>query len=287
MNRLILALSLLCMALNLQAKKKEPDYPRAEIKVSYNYHEKFMRGNVEYAEHDVPMILLANSTLSKFYSPHTEYKDSLESTSSGRALSDKILTQAVKHALATGDQSLVDNFAYKTRMYVFKYYPDSVLKVFDSYMFEQDFHTEPLHEIRWRIVEDSTKSVLDYECLMAITEYHGRKWTAWFAPEIPVCDGLWKLRGLPGLILEATEEKGHHSFIADGIETTDQPIRPVYDSGKYEKMERIKMLRSLRHYRNNNLSIAKASTDGMLDLGQDAPVTEENRKYDFLETDYR
>lgn len=284
MNRLIFAISLFCMALNLHAKKREQDYPRAEIKVSYNYHEKFMRGNVEYAERDVPMLLLANSTQSKFYSPHTEYKDSLESTSSGRALNDKILTQAVKHALATGDQSLVDNFAYKTRMYVFKNYPDSILKVYDSYMFEHDLHMEPFSETEWRIVEDSTKSVLGYECLLATTEYHGRKWTAWFAPEIPVCDGPWKLRGLPGLILEATEEKGHHSFIANGIVTTDQPIRPVYNSGKYEKMERVKMLRSLRHYKDNNLSIAKASTDGMLDLGQDAPPQTE---YDFLETDYR
>ncbi len=283
-NRLLTISILLFLTLGANAKKKDRDYPRAEIKVSYNYHEKFMRGNVEYAEHDIPMLLLANSTQSKFYSPHTEYKDSLESTPSGKALSDKILTQAVKHALATGDQSLVDNFAYKTRMYVFKNYPDSVLKVYDSYMSENDFHTEPFSEIEWRIVEDSTKSVLGYQCIMATTVYHGRKWTAWFAPEIPVCDGPWKLRGLPGLILEASEEKGHHSFIADGIETTDQPIRPVYDSSKYEKMERIKMLRSLRHYRDNNLSIAKASTGGLLDLGQDArPQTE----YDFLETDYR
>ncbi len=231
MYRLIFAISLLCMALNLHAKKREQDYPRAEIKVSYNYHEKFMRGNVEYAERDVPMLLLANSTQSKFYSPHTEYKDSLESTSSGRVLCHKILSQAVKQALETGDQSLVDNFAYKTRMYVFKDYPDSVLTLFDSYMFEHDLHMEPFSEIKWHIVEDSTRSVLGYECRMATTEYHGRKWTAWFAPEIPVCDGPWKLRGLPGLILEATEEKGHHSFIADGIETTDQPIRPAYPSG--------------------------------------------------------
>lgn len=127
-------------------------------------------------------------------------------------------------------------------------------------MFEQDFHIEPFNEIEWCIVEDSTKLVLGYEYSMAIAEYHGRKWTAWLSPEIPVFDGPWKLRGLPGLILEATEEKGHHSFMADGIETTDQPIRPVYDSGKYEKMERVKMLRRLRHYRDNNLSIAKAST---------------------------
>lgn len=65
----ITILILLFMALIANAKKKMQDFPRAEIKVSYNYHEKLMRGNVEYAEHDIPMLLLANSNQSKFYSP--------------------------------------------------------------------------------------------------------------------------------------------------------------------------------------------------------------------------
>jgi len=47
-------------------------------------------------------------------------------------------------------------------------------------------------------------------------------------------------------------------------------------------MGRIDMLKGLRNYRDNGLSMAKASTG--LDLGSDAPPQPE---YDFLETDYR
>lgn len=59
---------------------------------------------------------------------------------------------------------------------------------------------------------------------------------------------------------------------------------PIYDKDRYESINRLDMLKSLRNYRDNSNSIAKASTGGMLDLGPDAPVQTE---YDFLETDYR
>ena len=44
-NRLIIVSVLICLFLGASAKKKSQDYPRAEIKVGYTYHKKFMRGN--------------------------------------------------------------------------------------------------------------------------------------------------------------------------------------------------------------------------------------------------
>jgi len=146
-----------------------------------------------------------------------------------------------------------------------------------------DIMTNRFSEIEWVIVEDSVKTILDYQCIMATTDYHGRKWTVWFTPEIPMQDGPWKLCGLPGLIMASSEQSGQHSFIATGIETSSQPIYPLF-STEYEKMSRLDMLRSLRNYRDNSNSMAKAATGGMLDLGPDAPPQTE---YDFLETDYR
>ena len=34
-------------------------------------------------------------------------------------------------------------------------------------------YEEPVAEMQWKVVEDSTKTLLGYECLMAIADYHG------------------------------------------------------------------------------------------------------------------
>lgn len=264
--------------------KKKADYPRAEIKVSYIYHEKFLRGNVEYTEKDLPMLLLVNAEQSKFFCPATEYKDSLESTPSGRAKAKQIFDIAVLKYIESKDESAMDAVTYKTFMYIFKDNAAQTITAYDiAGMGERGFYTEPYSELVWT-TGDSTKTIMGYECIMATADYHGRRWTAWFAPEIPVQEGPWKLRGLPGLILEASEPKGHHSFVADGIEQSDYPIYPIYNRDKYDRMSRIDMQRSRRNYLDNGHAINKAETGGMLDLGPDAPAQTE---YDFLETDYR
>ena len=286
LNRFVILIGLVSMiAFDISAKlSKKNDYPCADIKVSYNYHEKFLRGNNEFVEKDVSMLLLANSKQSKFYCPGTEYKDSLESTPSGRATRKQIRSIAYKKYHETGDESIMDGVVYQSFLYVFKDYAKEQSTIYDKAgILERGVYSESFSELTWEI-GDSTKTVLGYECVMATADYHGRKWTAWCTREIPVQDGPWKLRGLPGLILEATEEKGHHSFVADGIEQSNQIIYPIYDKDKYDKMSRKEMLKSLRNTRDNGNSIIKASTGGMLDLGQDSqPQTD----YDFLETDYR
>lgn len=283
-TRLIIASVLLCLFLGATAKKKDRDYPWAEIKVSYNYHNKSMRRDGSVVERDVPFILLANQNESKFYCPSTEYKDSLLSTPSGRTKEREMFDVAAAAYVQNRDCSAMDGVVYHTRLYVTKDFDKSVSTTYDKAgMGEYGYYEESFSEIDWVIDDDSTKTVLDYQCIMATTDYHGRKWTVWFAPEIPVHDGPWKLCGLPGLIMEASEPSGQHSFTATGIESSNQTVNPIFSS-EYEKMNRLDMLRNLRNYRDNSNSMAKAATGGMLDLGADAPPQTE---YDFLETDYR
>ena len=283
-NRLITMLVLLCLALGANAKKKKQDYPRSEIKVSYNYHYKFWRGSDGAVEKDTPFILLANHNESKFYCPSTEYRDSLLPTPSGSAKEKKMFDAAVAAYVQNRDESVMDAVVYHSRLYVTKDFAKSVSTTYDQAgMGEYGYYEEPFSEIDWQIVEDSTKTVLGYQCIMASTDYHGRKWTVWFTPEIPVQDGPWKLCGLPGLVMEACEPSGQHRFSITGIESSSQTIYPIFSS-EYEKMDRLEMLPNLRNYRDNSNSMAKAATGGMLDLGPDAPP---QREYDFLETDYR
>lgn len=184
------------------------------------------------------------------------------------------------------DRSAMDGVVYHSRLYVTKDFAKSVSTTYDQAgMGECGYYDEPFSEIDWLIVEDSTKTILDYQCVMATTDYHGRKWTVWFTPEIPLTDGPWIFCGLPGLIMEASEPSGQHCFTVTGIETSSQSIFPVFNM-EYEKMDRKDMLRAARHYRENSHAMFKAATGYELGGGVDAPVTEESRKYDYLETDY-
>ena len=60
-----------------------------------------------------------------------------------------------------------------------------------------NFYDEPFPEFSWEITGD-TAEVFGYDCIRAECDFRGRHWTAWFAPEIAVNEGPWKLRGLPG-----------------------------------------------------------------------------------------
>ncbi|MGV3461465.1 MAG: GLPGLI family protein [Flavobacterium sp.] len=72
-------------------------------------------------------------------------------------------------------------------------------------------------ELKWDIQQD-TKEIASYRCLKATTHYRGRQWDAWFAPDIPLPFGPWKLHGLPGLILEVSDRTNTYTYKALKIE---------------------------------------------------------------------
>lgn len=286
MRRFVTILMLISLFLMAGAKKKGRTYPLSEIKVSYNYHKKFVRGSDGVVEQNIPFILLAGRNQSKFYCPSTEYRDSLLSTPAGRAKEREMFDAAAAAYVMGRDRSAMDAVVYHSRLYVTKDYETSLTTLYDEAgMGEGGYYEEPFSEFECEIVADSTKMVLDYSCVMATADYHGRRWTLWFAPDIPLQDGPWKCCGLPGLILEASDMSGQHSFTATGIQHCAQPISPVI-STYYAKMPRKEMLRATRHYRQHSNAMFKSATGMDLGTAVDAPPTVESLKYDLLETDY-
>jgi GLPGLI family protein len=79
---------------------------------------------------------------------------------------------------------------------------------------------------QWTI-GDETATILSYNCQKAFTRFRGRDWTVWFATDIPLNAGPWKLRGLPGLILKASDSRNHYVFECIGIEQLRQIKQPV------------------------------------------------------------
>ncbi len=285
---LTIILLFLSFPFNTEAKKKHKEFPRAEIKVSYNYPHKQLKTDAKAYDTEHKMLLLANSSYSKFFSPITEYHDSLNSTPSGEAIFNRMMSVGVKKAIETGDHSYVPT--NQGSLYVFKNRGDSIVTVYDKAgMFDQAYYIEPLAEMEW-VIGDSVKTILGYECIMAETDYHGRHWTVWFTPDIPIQEGPWKLCGLPGLILEASESTGQHQFVATGIESSNQEIVPIYTPKKYDKMSRKDMLRGMRQYLTNGDTMVKAFLSNT-PSGEKIEIKNEvndapDLHVDFLETDY-
>ena len=65
-------------------------------------------------------------------------------------------------------------------------------------------YEEDVPELEWEITGEHGM-VASFDCQKAECDFRGRRWEAWFTTEIPVGEGPWKLRGLPGLILYARD----------------------------------------------------------------------------------
>lgn len=70
--------------------------------------------------------------------------------------------------------------------------------------------------IEWKITKDTT-TISGIHCQKALAHFKGRNWIAWFAPDLPFVSGPWKLNGLPGLIIEANDERNDVQFRFAGL----------------------------------------------------------------------
>ncbi|MCD8387066.1 MAG: GLPGLI family protein [Bacteroidales bacterium] len=278
----LLSVLIVCLASFLGASAQQ----KADILVSFDY----LSPNLKTGERSncEQYLLLANASCSKFYSAQTEYIDSLQSTPEGVAkLND------MRMAAFTGGK-LGEAPVAKATIYVTKNHSDGTMAVYDQVGLEKLCYDEPAGSIKWEIA-DSVKEILGYVCQLATADYHGRKWLAWFAPEIPLQEGPWKLSGLPGLILEACTEYDLYNFTATGLQQTGKAIGPVYLSEDYEKVSRDGFWKAKRKFTDNPIGNVNAqlAMSGMSIKPANGSSGKSNKsmnlpreELDFIETDY-
>jgi GLPGLI family protein len=158
-------------------------------------------------------ILQANGSSSKFWDWNSFKKDSIMyssvniPTDSFKRLKEKYYTKV----------------KYLFLPVIFKNYPKEKITVTDDIIPEDYIYSENKVDRKWTL-QDGTLKVCGYDCNKAVAKFGGREWTVWYAPEITISDGPWKLYGLPGLILKASDATGTHTFEAIAIRKSNLPI---------------------------------------------------------------
>lgn len=268
------------------------DSPRAFLKAEYESMSKTINTNTDDTiTNNIDFVLRIGQGQSFYFDPQTNRIDSLENDPQGKIMLEQAENAAMEKAIANMNAGLGESwFDIREKMGInrgsryknMKNFELRTITVWDSQMGDRYRYPVEMDDLQWELM-DSTKIVLDYECQLAVADYHGRKWYAWFAPEIPVQDGPWHLCGLPGLIMEAITADGEYGFSIKGIQQCDEPLGDPYENpDKIFKSTRIAVLRIKDYGNRNRAAQVSAMTGGAVNI----KPTEYKENIDFIETDY-
>ena len=201
--RIKIVCCLLLFALSAMGQKQKA--MRITYKVVYTY-------STDLApRHDVSYLDIQADGVSCFYSHYFVKSQEIQDSINRRgSVSDDMVSKAI--APYDGGQP---NFVYK-------HIPAEGKLTFATYHVDWFKYSEPIPALQWKI-EGKDSVIAGYHCQAATASLRGRQWRAWFTLDIPVSDGPWKLCGLPGLILRATDEQGYFDFDCTGIASIEIP----------------------------------------------------------------
>ena len=206
----------LTLAISSFAFAQNPD--KALIKVTYNFThiQDTTQKDRPYTE---SMLLMVGKNASVY----TSYDKINQNIARKKIIEEQMKNQAGSNNMSinlTGSPnkttSAIDYFFFAKENKFF-----TKERVFNFYLVE-----EPPTKINWKIAKDTT-SFSGILCQKATTYFKGRNWTAWYATEIPLQSGPWKLNGLPGLIIEAYDDTKTVSFQFAGMENVIAQAEPV------------------------------------------------------------
>ena len=129
---------------------------------------------------------------------------------------------------------------------------------------------------------DTLMGMLVYQ---AKTNYGGRIYNAWYAPEIPISDGPYVFSGLPGLIIKIADEKDWYVFQLQRVDLNPSSVE-FYEQeeiGTPPILTRTQFVDMLRKEKNN------PRFNGIIDATQSDLLKVKNamaRKFDYLMESY-
>lgn len=260
----------LTLTISLNAKAKNRDKAIDEISLLIKYEESVVTDTMTKRIVKDILSLEIGSHSSAFYSEDLYFTDSLKRTENGTAKLRSLQTQYAR-------EGRISDLTSNTGEYIYMNYPDGEITVRTQIVTHHFEYSEAIEIPQWQLL-DSTKVVCGYTCHKAVADFRGREWIVWYAPELPLSYGPWKLCGLPGLILEAYDNKLEYKYTATEIrEDSGSVVLYHMADKKYIKTNRIDYLRAL-----------DGQTFIMNEMAKDIDFVAfaTDRNFDYRETDY-
>lgn len=151
-------------------------------------------------------------------------------------------------------------------------FPDNK-KIFIIRKFQRNEYEIPeqLPDFKWKIMKQ-IKMIKGYNCQLATGFWRGRTYHAWFTSDLPYPYGPWKINGLPGIVLEATDETNTVRFECDSIykNTDESTISLPEDAIVTTQPQYNKMVGSMR---NVNKQISNGNSESSMQVQLVSPST--------------
>ncbi len=181
--------------------------------VNIYYHYQFIKDSTAIDQKTTTLLLQHHSELSKLMDVHSIALDSL------------FYLLSKKNTVNTTDvnQTLAVRSKIKYNSIVLKDLTQKKSTTYTKLLTWNYQYTEEIPFFVW-LLHPEQKQLLNYRVEKASTFYKGRKWTAWYSNEIPINNGPYLFQGLPGLILELYDDRGHFHFITKAIDFSPQQM---------------------------------------------------------------
>lgn len=193
---------ILCLSINFCFSQKGNVY-NSNYKVTYKLTYQKDSTDAESTASAL-FVLLIGKNMSLFQSKNSRFNDSLV-----HAISNKF-----PNSSDIADMQTAVSLALNSKKYTrfdFKIWKTQQEIVTMDKVFTDEFVYKEKPEIQWQLSNEK-KQINGFQCQKATCYFSGRNYTAWFTYEIPIAEGPYKFSGLPGLIVEISDDRNHYVF---------------------------------------------------------------------------
>ena len=185
------------------------------------------------------MVLFIGDKISRFSSEGQYIADSIK-----EAYKDRERTQQSFNEMRSKMPMSALNF------YVFKRQNSAQVSFTEKIVKDNYWYIQDIDDLNWEILPE-TKEVAGFVAQKAKASFSGRDYTAWFTTEIPISEGPYKFRGLPGLILKISDNNDYYTFKLNGFKELNDEISMEFNPENYLEVSREKFLEIKQEYAEN------------------------------------